>query len=62
MSHPTNKGGAPVPSFLRKPVIQRLIPRQMSRRSLLKGALGVGVGLPLLNAMMPRGIRAASWR
>jgi len=43
MSHPTNKGGAPVPSFLRKPVIQRLIPRQMSRRSLLKGALGVGV-------------------
>ena len=60
MSHPTNKGGAPVPSFLRKPVIQRLIPRQMSRRSLLKGALGVGVGLPLLNAMMPRGIRAQS--
>ena len=39
-------------------MIQRQIPRKLSRRALLKGALGVGVGLPFLELMRPRGIRA----
>ena len=38
------------------------IPRQLSRRALLKGALGVGVALPWLKLMRPRGMRAASAR
>jgi hypothetical protein len=33
-------------------------PRQVSRRALLKGALGVGVALPWLEVMMPRSSRA----
>jgi hypothetical protein len=40
-----------------KPV--RRIPRALSRRALLKGALGVGVALPWLELMRPRDIRAA---
>jgi hypothetical protein len=36
----------------------RSIPRLLSRRTLLRGGLGVGVGLPLLNAMMPRTVAA----
>jgi hypothetical protein len=39
---------------------QHQIPRTLSRRALLKGALGVGVALPWLELMRPRGIRAQS--
>jgi uncharacterized protein DUF1552 len=39
---------------------QRLIPRTLSRRALLKGALGVGIALPWLELMRPRSIRAQS--
>ena len=39
---------------------ERRIPRTLSRRALLKGALGVGVALPWLELMRPRGIRAQS--
>ena len=39
---------------------QRLIPRKLSRRALLKGALGVGIALPWLELMRPRSIRAQS--
>jgi len=39
---------------------QHRIPRTLSRRALLKGALGVGVALPWLELMRPRGIRAQS--
>ena len=38
----------------------RRIPRPLSRRALLKGALGVGVALPWLELMRPRGLRAQS--
>jgi hypothetical protein len=38
----------------------RLIPRQLSRRAMLKGALGVGVALPWLELMRPRSLRAQS--
>ena len=41
-----------------KPRQQHLISRQLSRRTMLKGALGVGVALPWLEIMMPKGIRA----
>ena len=41
-----------------KPAPLRMIPRRLSRRALLRGALGVGVGLPFLELMQPRGIRA----
>ena len=37
---------------------ERRIPRRLSRRALLKGALGVGVALPWLELMRPRGLRA----
>jgi hypothetical protein len=37
---------------------QHLIHRPISRRSMLKGALGVGVALPWLEVMLPRGLRA----
>jgi Protein of unknown function (DUF1552) len=36
----------------------RSIPRAISRRRMLRGALGVGVALPWLDAMMPRSGRA----
>jgi Protein of unknown function (DUF1552) len=36
----------------------RSIPRLLSRRTLLRGGLGVGVALPLLEAMMPRTVVA----
>ena len=42
----------------KKPAIERRIPRQLSRRALLRGALGVGVALPWLELMRPRGLRA----
>ena len=42
----------------RKPAIERRIPRTLSRRALLRGALGVGVALPWLELMRPRGLRA----
>jgi uncharacterized protein DUF1552 len=42
------------------PKPQPQIPRTLSRRTLLKGALGVGVALPWLELMRPRGIRAQS--
>jgi hypothetical protein len=42
------------------PTPRRQIPRALSRRALLRGALGVGVALPWLELMRPRGIRAAS--
>ena len=41
-----------------KPAIERRIPRRLSRRALLRGALGVGVALPWLELMRPRGLRA----
>ena len=41
-----------------KPAIERRIPRRLSRRALLRGALGVGVALPWLELMRPRGRRA----
>jgi Protein of unknown function (DUF1552) len=37
---------------------ERRISRTLSRRAMLKGALGVGVALPWLNLMRPRGLRA----
>jgi hypothetical protein len=40
-------------------MIQRKIPRRVSRRTLLRGA-GVGIALPWLEAMTPRSLRAAS--
>ena len=43
-----------------KPAQVRLIPRQLSRRTMLKGALGVGVALPWLEIMMPKTLRAQS--
>ncbi|MES1205282.1 MAG: DUF1552 domain-containing protein [Pseudomonadota bacterium] len=42
----------------RAPGEARRIPRRLSRRTLLRGAVGVGVGLPLMNAMMPASSRA----
>jgi hypothetical protein len=42
------------------PARRHQIPRTLSRRALLRGALGVGVALPWLELMRPRGIRAAS--
>jgi hypothetical protein len=39
---------------------QRLIPRRLSRRTLLKGALGASVALPWLELMRPRGLRASA--
>ena len=39
---------------------ERRIPRTLSRRALLKGALGVGVALPWLELMRPRGLRASA--
>ena len=41
---------------------ERRIPRTLSRRALLKGALGVGVALPWLELMRPRGLRASAGR
>jgi hypothetical protein len=41
-----------------KPQIMRLIPRQISRRTMLRGALGAGISLPLLELMRPRSTRA----
>lgn len=38
--------------------VVRSIPRQLSRRTMLRGALGAGVALPFLDAMMPRSSRA----
>jgi hypothetical protein len=40
--------------------IVRAIPRRLSRRTMLRGALGAGVALPFLDAMMPRESRAQS--
>lgn len=37
---------------------ERRIPRTLSRRAMLRGALGVGVALPWLELMRPRGLRA----
>jgi hypothetical protein len=34
--------------------------KQLSRRSLLRGAAGLGIGLPLLEAMLPRSARGAT--
>src|SRR5262249_14345702 len=39
---------------------ERRIPRTLSRRALLKGALGVGIALPWLELMRPRSLRAQS--
>ena len=39
---------------------ERRTPRTLSRRALLKGALGVGVALPWLELMRPRGLRASA--
>jgi len=39
---------------------ERRIPRTISRRAMLRGALGVGVALPWLELMRPRGLRAQS--
>jgi hypothetical protein len=39
---------------------ERRIPRRLSRRAMLKGALGVGVALPWLELMRPRSLRAQS--
>jgi hypothetical protein len=39
---------------------ERRIPRTLSRRAMLKGALGVGVALPWLELMRPRSLRAQS--
>jgi hypothetical protein len=39
---------------------ERRIPRVLSRRAMLKGALGVGVALPWMNLMRPRSLRAQS--
>ena len=36
---------------------ERRIPRTLSRRTLLKGALGAAVALPWLELMRPRGLR-----
>ncbi len=38
--------------------IVRSIPRRLSRRTMLRGALGAGVALPFLDAMMPKSSRA----
>jgi hypothetical protein len=40
-------------------IAERRIPRRLSRRAMLKGALGLGVALPWLELMRPRGLRAA---
>jgi len=56
MKSKDSKGGSKAAMRTATPV--RGIPRRLSRRALLKGALGVGVGLPFLNLMRPRGIRA----
>jgi hypothetical protein len=40
------------------PKSERRIPRTLSRRALLKGALGATVALPWLELMRPRGLRA----
>ena len=39
---------------------ERRTPRTLSRRAMLKGALGVGVALPWLELMRPRGLRASA--
>jgi len=39
---------------------ERRLPRTISRRAMLRGALGVGVALPWLELMRPRGLRAQS--
>jgi len=42
----------------KKADIERRISRTLSRRAMLRGALGVGVALPWLELMRPRGLRA----
>jgi len=39
---------------------QHAISRRISRRTMLRGALGVGVALPWMEIMLPRGLRAQS--
>jgi hypothetical protein len=50
----------PTKAIQAAPKRQHQIPRTLSRRALLRGALGVGVALPWLELMRPRGIRAQS--
>jgi len=40
--------------------IVRSIPRRLSRRTMLRGAVGAGVALPFLDAMMPKSSKAAA--
>src|SRR5262249_44294422 len=51
-----NAGNAMKKTTKGKP--ERRIPRTLSRRAMLRGALGVGVALPWLEVMRPRGLRA----